>query len=196
MLHITNHAVNHKLSGFQSLNTSVLNNEFCSKMRLTDSICKLCYAASMEKRYTNLHNAISNNDNLLSSAPLNPRLYPVIMARAFRFHSLGELINLQHLENLASIANHNPDTFFTLWTKRKDIVNAYFKAGLILPVNFSLIYSSPVIDKIAVLPEHFDKVFTAHSKKTEVDVNCHSKCKDCMLCYSKNDVQYINEIVK
>jgi len=150
----------------------------------------------MEKRYSNLHNAISKNDNLLSSAPLNQRFIPVILSRAFRFHSLGELINLQHLENLASIASYNPNTYFTLWTKRKNIVNAYFKAGNIKPDNFSLIYSSPVINKIAILPEHFDKVFTAHSKKTEAPINCHSKCKDCMLCYSKNDVQYINEVVK
>jgi len=196
MLHITNHSHGHKMAGFQSLNTSTLNNAFCSKMRVKDSVCNKCYAANMEKRYSNLHVAIESNDSLLSSAPLSHRLIPVINARAFRFHSLGELINLQHFENLALIAAHNPLTFFTLWTKRKDIINAYFKAGNIKPENFSLIYSSPIIDQIARLPRHFDKVFTAHNKKTQAAINCHSKCANCMLCYTHNDTVFINEILK
>ena len=175
MLHITTHSKAHKMAGFQSLNTSTLDNEFCSNMRVKDSVCSKCYAANMEKRYSNLHIAIESNDSILSSALLPTRLIPVINARAFRFHSLGELINLQHLENFALIASHNPLTFFTLWTKRKDIVNAYFKAGNIKPTNFSLIYSSPKIDTIARLPRHFDKVFTAHNKNTTAAINCHSK---------------------
>jgi len=203
MLHITNHSPNHKLAGFQSLNTSTLSNEFCIKMMKKQElktdisiICQECYAASMQKRYKNLDIAISKNGLLLSEAPLPIRYIPVINAIAFRFHSLGELINLQHLENYAAIASYNPLTFFTLWTKRKDIVNAYFKAGNVKPDNLSFIYSSSVIGKIEKLPMYFDKVFTAHNKNTEENINCHSKCIDCMVCYSKNDTIYINEIKK
>ena len=203
MLHITNHSPSHKLAGFQSLNTSTLSNEFCIKMMKRQAlktdisiICQECYAALMQKRYKNLDIAISKNGPILSEAPLPIRMIPVINARAFRFHSLGELINLQHLENYATIASFNPDTFFALWTKRKDIINAYFKAGNIKPDNISFIYSSSVIGKIEKLPEHFDKVFTAHYKNTDAAINCHSKCIDCMACYSKNDVIYINEVKK
>jgi hypothetical protein len=199
MLHITNHSPSHKLAGFQSLNTSTLSNEFCIKMmKKTDIsiICQECYAATMQKRYKNLDIAISKNGPLLSDGPLPIRYVPVINAIAFRFHSFGELINLQHLENYATIASYNPDTFFTLWTKRKDIVNAYFKAGNVKPDNLSFIFSSSIIGKIEKLPIHFDKVFTAHNKNTKETINCHSKCIDCMVCYSKNDVIYINEIKK
>ena len=203
MLHITNHSPSHKLAGFQSLNTSTLSNEFCIKMMKKQElktdisiICQECYAALMQKRYKNLDIAISKNGPILSDGPLPIRYIPIINARAFRFHSLGELINLQHLENYATIAAYNPDTFFTLWTKRKDIVNAYFKADNIKPDNLSFIYSSSVIGKIEKLPRHFDKVFTAHYKNTAATINCHSKCIDCMSCYSKNDVIYINEIKK
>jgi hypothetical protein len=199
MLHITNHSPSHKLAGFQSLNTSTLSNDFCIKMmKKTDIsiICQQCYAATMQKRYKNLDIAISKNGPLLSEGPLPVRYIPVINARAFRFHSLGELINLQHLENYAAIAAYNPNTFFTLWTKRKDIVNAYFKAGNVKPDNLSFIFSSSVIGKIEKLPMHFDKVFTAHNKNTKETINCHSKCIDCMACYSKNDTIYINEVKK
>jgi hypothetical protein len=167
-------------------------------MKKTDIsiICQQCYAATMQKRYKNLDIAISKNGPLLSEGPLPVRYIPVINARAFRFHSLGELINLQHLENYAAIAAYNPNTFFTLWTKRKDIVNAYFKAGNVKPDNLSFIFSSSVIGKIEKLPMHFDKVFTAHNKNTKETINCHSKCIDCMACYSKNDTIYINEVKK
>ena len=203
MLHLTNHSEKHKLAGFQSLNTSTLENEFCVKMMRKQElkqdiniICQECYAALMQKRYKNLDIAISKNGPILSNGPLPIRLIPVINAKAFRFHSLGELINLQHLENYASIAAYNPATFFTLWTKRKDIVNAYFKAGNIKPDNLSFIYSSSVIGKIEKLPVHFDKVFTAHFKTTKENINCHSKCIDCMKCYSHNDITNINEFKK
>jgi len=203
MLHLTTHSDKHKLAGFQSLNTSTLSNEFCIKMMKKQElkqdiniICQECYAALMQKRYKNLDIAISKNGPILSNGPIPIRLIPVINARAFRFHSLGELINLQHLVNYATIASYNPDTFFTLWTKRKDIVNAYFKAGNIKPDNLSFIYSSSVIGKIEKLPVHFDKVFTAHFKNTNATINCHSKCIDCMACYSKNNIIYINEIKK
>ena len=201
MLHITNHLLSHKLARFQSLNTSTLSNDFCIKMMKTQElktdtsiICQQCYAALMQKRYKNLDLAISKNGSLLSESPLPIKYIPVINAIAFRFHSLGELINLQHLENFATIAAYNPLTFFTLWTKRKDIVNAYFKADNVKPDNLSLIYSSPVIGKIEKLPRYFDKVFTAHHKNTQENINCHSKCIDCMACYSKNNTIYINEV--
>jgi len=194
MLHITKHETN-KLEGFLSINTSVLNNDFCGKMRLTDSVCKKCYAANMEKRYLNLHNAISKNDTLLSSSLLTTRQLPIFNARAVRLHSLGELINDIHFANFCAISAHNPDTLFVLWTKRKAIINEYLKSHD-KPVNLSLVYSSPKVDKIARLPKHFDKVFTAHNKKTIADINCHGKCKDCLLCYTFNNVKEINEVLK
>ncbi len=207
MLHITQASKTGKLEGINSINTSVLNNAFCNKMRKGNEVlkrtelsivCEACYAATLEKQYTNLHLAITRNDSLLSDAPLPIRYIPVIMDRVLRFHSLGELINIQHLENFCTIADYNPETFFVLWSKRTDLINAYFSEHH-KPLNLSLIYSSPRVGKIESLPPYFDKVFTVHAKKPSnenIDINCHSKCKDCMLCYSKNDVIYINEVVK
>lgn len=207
MLHITQASKTGKLEGINSINTSVLNNAFCNKMRKGNEVlkrtelsivCEACYAATLEKQYTNLHKAITRNDSLLSDAPLPIRYIPVIMDRVLRFHSLGELINIQHLDNFCTIANYNPETFFVLWSKRTDLINKYFSDND-KPINLSLIYSSPKVGKIEKLPPYFDKVFTVHAKKPSdntININCHSKCKDCMLCYSKNDVIYINEVVK
>jgi len=195
LLHITTPSKTGKLDGIPSINTSVLNNKFCSKMRKSDSVCNKCYASRMEQRYSNLHIAIEKNDSFLSDNIIPIQYLPVFNNFAIRFHSLGELINTTHLHNFLNIAEKNPSVTFTLWSKRKDIINKVLSKRA-KPGNFILIYSSALIDKISKLPRHFDKVFTAHSKESQATINCHSKCANCMLCYTHNDTVFINEIVK
>lgn len=191
-IHVTNG--NGKMTGIQSINTSTTNNEFCTKMRETDSVCKKCYAARFENMRPSLHDALEKNI-VLSQRDLTTRELPIINASIFRFHSYGELINSKHFENYIAIANHNPGTIFTLWTKRKNIVSRVLN-NMVKPGNLILIYSSSIIDDIAALPKHFNKVFTAHSKNTDKPINCHGECNNCRLCYSHNDVTFINEIVR
>lgn len=197
ILHQTIPSKTGKLEDIPSLNTSVLNNSFCSKMRNTESVCKKCYAATMEKMYANLHIAIAKNDDILSKKDLLPQQIPTTNSLYYRFNAFGELINEQHLHNFNLISLNNPKTTFTLWTKRKDIIARYYKTHDI-PNNFLLVFSSTVVGKIEKLPKYFNKVFTAHSKKQAVDtnINCFGKCKDCLLCYTKNDITFINEILK
>ena len=157
-IHVTNG--NGKMAGIQSINTSTTNNEFCTKMRETDSVCKKCYAARFENMRPSLHDALEKNI-VLSQRDLTMRELPIINASIFRFHSYGELINSKHFENYIAIANHNPNTIFTLWTKRKNIVSRVLN-NMVKPSNLILIYSSSIIDDIAALPKHFNKVFTSH----------------------------------
>ena len=195
MLHITTPSKTGKLNGIPSINTSVLNNGFCSKMRESDSVCSKCYASRMEQRYSNLHKAIEKNDTVLSDSIIPNQYLPTFNNLAIRFHSLGELINTTHLHNFLNIAEKNPSVIFTLWSKRKDIINKVLSKR-VKPSNLILIYSSSIIDKIARLPKHFNKVFTAHLKGSEANINCHGTCITCMKCYSHNDIVFINEIVK
>ena len=197
-LKITNHTNTGKLAGFKSLNTSVEKNAYCSKMRDKDSICKSCYAANMEKAYKGLRNNIQSNSDMLSSRILETHELPRINELAFRFHSTGELINETHLINFINIALDNPRTRFVLWTKRNDIVQKTL-AKRSLPDNFKLIFSNAKIDSKDIKPpKHFIKVFSVYSKKnpTAATINCHSKCQDCMLCYSDNDITNVRELIK
>ena len=197
-LKITTHVKTGKLAGFQSLNTSVEKNEYCQKMRANDSICKACYAATMEKRYKGLRDNIQSNGDILSGRILERHELPRTFATVFRLHSTGELINETHLINFILIAQDNPQTRFVLWTKRVDIVNKTL-AKRSLPDNLKLIYSNPKIDSKDIKPpKHFDKVFSVYSKKnpTNADINCHGKCADCMLCYTDNEVANIRELIK
>ena len=87
-------------------------------------------------------------------------------------------------------------TTFTLWTKRKNIVNKVLGKRR-KPKNLILIYSNPHVDKLDVdLPKHFDKVFNNVSKHTD-EVNCSKKCLECMMCYTLgNKTTQIIEVIK
>jgi hypothetical protein len=103
---------------------------------------------------------------------------------------------MMHFINLLRIALANPQTVFTLWTKRYRIVQRVLK-HMPKPDNMILIYSSPVVGKVSALPKGFDKVFTAFAKGSDMtDINCHGSCNDCRLCYSHNNTTLINEIIK
>ena len=83
-------------------------------------------------------------------------------------------------------------------TKRNDIVQKTLSKRS-LPDNFKLVFSNAKIDgKDIKPPKHFIKVFTVYSKKnpTKAAINCHSKCQDCMICYSDNDITNVRELIK
>jgi len=183
-----------KLSGIRAINTNTLSNAFCSKMRKTDAICNQCYSAAMlEGSRKNCVKPWESNSEILSTTKITH--VPYINESVFRFHAHGELINRLHYENYVAIAAANPHCIFTLWTKRKDLVR-----GIERPANMILIFSNSRTDRVLKrVPAGFDKVFNAikkeHRQPTD-NVNCHSKCIDCRLCYSINDVKVITEIAK
>jgi hypothetical protein len=185
-----------KMAGIQSINTPTTTNEFCLNMRKVkaNAICKKCYAFRYESYRPSLVEALKRN-LFLAERSLEIGEIPTIKDEIARFDSYGELINLIHFVNYMYIAAGNPHTIFTLWTKRLDIVQEALLTRS-KPDNMILIYSSPVVDKQAVLPAGFDKVFTSYSKNTTTNINCHGSCNTCRLCYSHNDTVNINEIIK
>lgn len=192
MIHLTEHRIGkwaNKMDGFTSINVSVKRNPFCQSMQKKDGIiCKHCYAKRiypvMEARY-------SSNLDVFLSEDFTPE---TINRKIVRLHSFGELVNELHFKNILKLITFNPDTQFTLWTKRADIVKRVMKKK---PSNLILIYSSPKVNVQSELPKGFDKVFTVWTADQSVDFNCMKQCKDCMKCYNKNDKNvFINEELK
>jgi len=183
-----------KMEGMISLNTSSLNNKFCIAMSKKDIICSKCYSNRMLKMYKTADGAFQHNGRLLSEGKLED--LPQFNAAFVRFNAFGELINDTHLYNLVRICNANPQTTFTLWTKKKGIV-AKILAQYGKPNNMLLVYSSEGVGVRELLPLYFDKVFTVYDKVSQVDINCgDKKCFDCRLCYTKNRTIYIKEKLK
>ena len=187
-----------KLKGIKAINTNTLTNKFCiamNKSKKENSICNSCYSFAMLQTFRKkCTEKFQYNSDLLSTKIIPFENLPYINDKIFRFHGHGELINNTHLINLINLVNKNYDTIFTLWTKRKNIINHYFKNNK-KPTNLILIYSNPFIDTIAKLPKNFDKTFNNVSKDTK-DINCFQNCIDCRLCYSHNKTSVIIEKVK
>lgn len=191
-----------KMAGIQSINTSTTDNAFCQKMASNDNaICSKCYADRYEKMRGSLHAALLRNTTALSSGfiPMGdlPSFYPT---QIVRFSSFGELENDIHLVNLLNIAIKNPQSHFTLWTKRANIVRQVLSRRE-KPANLTLIYSSPALNVQAKRPSFFDKVFTVyqskHANDNSVEINCGAKsCDGCRICYSDNEIIYVNEKLK
>jgi hypothetical protein len=184
-----------KLAGIFAVNTNTMTNTFCTKMSATDAICGVCYSRSMlQGSRKNCAPAFERNSVLLSAAVIPAERLPVINAAIFRFHGHGELINPTHLENFYRIAERNPGTIFSLWTKRRDLV----RSGRAAPQNFILIYSNPSLAKIMrTPPPRFHKVFNNVPADYVGPANCTGqRCIECKLCFTPGGVDVIVEHVK
>jgi hypothetical protein len=188
-----------KLEGIKAINTNTLSNDFCRRMHSnSNTICSNCYSINMLETFRkNCAEPWQHNSDILSVGIIEPDLLPVFYTDVVRYHGHGELINEYHFINYINIALKNTNTFFVLWSKRKDIINTVLKSRN-LPPNLSLIYSNPITNTIARLPRHFDKTFNVitNDQKGNFDVNCSGKCRNCMACYSRNNIETIIEVIK
>jgi len=196
--------MNGKLEGLQAVSVNTRSNPFCQKMSQSgaNTICSHCYSMATLKRgyFPNLEPALEHNSRLLSK-PLEEAQFPKFKRKTkyIRFDAHGELLDEPfggiQLDNYVRIVKANPDKKFALWSKRIPIVRKYFKNREI-PGNLRLVYSNPIINKVMEKPPvPFHKTFNNVTDDTEQ--NCTGqKCKDCLLCYTVNDVTTIVEIKK
>jgi len=206
-VHLTKKMVG-KMEGMRSINTSPLANQFCKKMSQTNTVCRHCYSIRLEKLYGAVKEngrsgkvtAWVKNGKVLSKRILkDSEITHYKSTRPIRFHAHGELINKTHLFNFIQIAEANPHVVFGLWTKRLDIV----KGNLKQLDNLFFVYSVPKLNRLhQKLPTGFHKVFTVltipfmEEHNLSHLVNCEGKCAKCMICYTKNKVTHIYELLK
>ena len=189
-----------KLELINSISTNTLTNDYCTKQaKNVNSICNVCYSQKSLKTFRkNMVNVLDRNSRLLSEQLIQKSLLPTIFNSYFRFNSHGELINLIHLENLVNIAKKNKHCNFTLWSKRFDLITIFFDSHK-KPKNLFLVYSNSKLNSPINKPiKYFDKTFNniTKDKVNDFKINCFSKCKDCLLCYTKNKTVTIIEKVK
>jgi hypothetical protein len=191
-----------KLDGFKAISSNTITNQYCIKQNASNdesNICTKCYSHTMLKSYRkNMQAPLERNSQALSNDVLSIDLLPSIMDAFFRFNAHGELINETHLINLVNIAIKNPHCNFALWTKRNDIIQKYFDIN-VKPSNMILIFSNSKISKVmSKPPKHFDKTFNNVLEHEFIESqNCTGQqCKNCLLCYTHNDVNTIVEKVK
>jgi len=187
-VHITKHTSG-KLKGIDSINTSPVSNAFCHNLSQNpNSICSKCYAKRLVGFRRSLAAKLETNTRLLTEAPLENA--PTNLVRYVRLHSFGELVNDQHMENFIEIALANPQTMFSLLTKRPEIVARFID---VMPFNIVLTYSSPWLDapSSATIPEGFDHSYSVFS----VGEPCGRECLSCLKCYTKGVHMKIRQLL-
>ena len=198
-----------KLKGIPAINTNTLSNSFCQMMALSgksDVICSGggdrpdCYSWSMLKgSRKNCVNKFEQNSVTLSTGYVEWADLPVFNSLWVRFHGHGELVNETHFINFLQIAERNPRTTFSLFTKRKDIVKRVLQSiewhGSTrasgqdvfirkIPENLILVYSNPIVGRITdKKPQYFHKVFNTTTEKSTRDNCTGQKCIECLACY-------------
>ena len=184
-----------KLQGIGAINTDTTTNAFCIRQKETDTICKQCYSHKMLSTYRKSCVPAFQHNSRLMSELIDWDLLPMINQAYFRFHGHGELINMEHFQNIVNIARKNPHCSFALWTKRVSIIRQFKE---LIPDNLILVFSNPKIDKIVNVPRGFHKVFNNVSKDSDTKQNCTGqKCVNCLACYRKDSgINLIIEAVK
>jgi hypothetical protein len=187
-----------KMTGIPALNTDTTTNKFCIAMsKKKDTICSECYSWNMLTTFRK--NAVPRfqmNSRLLSQRVLEMNELPRPKSNNVRFNGHGELINTNHVQNIVNYALFYPKVTFTLWTKKKALIQAFFNKHE-KPKNLLLIYSNEIVGSIySKVPKHFDKVFNVVENDSS-HINCTGKCIDCMMCYTQgNKVEQIVEKIK
>jgi hypothetical protein len=195
----------------QSLSTSPLVNKQCQKnCKIKGAVCEKCFSITMMKRYHALVKKLERNHAILTTEVIPVEYLPMINCKYFRFEAFGDLENEIQFINYLNICYKNPDVNFAIWTKNPHIMNEVFnEMKYKKPNNLNIIVSSLFLNnvwKIDHLPYakkywFIDKIFTVYDSKfineNNIEINCGSKkCLDCLLCYTKNDIKFINEKLK
>ena len=197
-----------KMSGIISLSTSVLCNPICQqRCREGNSICAHCFAATNMSFRPSMQKPYERNFKILNGGILDDSVIPIISSRYGRGESFGDYASANAVINFWKLAKKNPDTQFAMWSKNLRFFAEAIEAGYKKPKNVQIVYSSPFVNKTAVVPEKYagfvDKVFTVYDREEakKVDINCGARsCLACGRCYRKNPqgvkIQEIREILK
>jgi len=186
-----------KLVFIPAINTNTLTNEYCQKMHSSCStcICWDCYSfAMLEGSRKNCAPAWEKNSVLLKSNILKE--LPQFNSLYVRFHGHGELINETHFINFLLIAQYNPKTTCSLFTKRHKLVKKVLETRE-KPQNLILVYSNPIKDRVTdKKPQYFDKVFNTVTQENAQDNCTGRKCIECLACYQFDGDSVLVERVK
>lgn len=175
-----------KMSGIRSISTNPLSNTFCKTMHgcgNTDMICTHCYATQLVRFRRSLWEHMEANSELLSKAVLIPSVLPKYDDKLMRFNSFGEIVNANHLINIFSICNANPQTQHVIYSKRMNLIEQFH---CFIPKNLIIVESNPLVDDVKYSPKSWaaDYVFNVVSEKGADPISCIKSCDKCRKCYT------------
>jgi len=179
-------------------------------LRQDISICGFCFSDAQQDYQTSMQDPLIKNFQILNNGLLHADWIPVINALYFRFESFGDFASCKAVQNCYAFCKKNQGVKFAAWTKNPVFFRRVNKLyGPCKPENLTLVLSSPLINKQAIVKEKemftlFDRVFTVYTPEYAtahgIFINCGARaCLTCLKCYTKkNGIApfEINELLK
>ena len=192
-----------KMNGIRSISTNPLSNHFCQRMHgcgNTDIICTHCYATNLVGFRRGLWEHMESNSKILSERVLCLEELPKYTDELMRFHSFGEIINHTHVVNIFNICYNNPQTQHVIYSKRCDMLE---DMEHLKPSNLRVIESNALVNNVYRVPKSSiaDCVFNVVTpdyleEHPEYTTTCKMACDSCRLCYTRNKMKFIVELLK
>lgn len=201
LLHITEHGG--KLQDVPSLSTSVQDNTRCAaRARIPNSICAACYAARLTEYRHNLNAALMRNADVLRARLLSydecqfnaDYIAALSGSGLFRVESFGDTENVTQARNYLRITAAVAERGLSpaIWSKNPDHYRKAMDAENGKPNGVQLVRSSMYINRPALLPAGFDRVFTVYDKAAYSTIEpapgralCAGvSCASCRACYT------------
>lgn len=106
-----------------------------------------CYACKGNFRFANVQKSHINNLNTYLS---NPDVYfgiidlrlQAIPYKFFRYHSSGDIVDMNYLEHMVILAEKHMQTRFLCFTKKYELVNKYLEGHKEFPENLIIVLSN------------------------------------------------------
>jgi len=170
------------------------------------SVCHKCYWYTRHRVcYHNLNDAMKRNLKVFNKLiPIDEM--PWMNAAYFRYSSFGDISKLVHARNFIALAAANKHCNFGWWTKRPELIEKAVLKDNYWPGNLVLNVSAKYLNKpMKYVPCFADRQFVVWTKdkipkqkqiNKEVEYICKKQCKDCLVCYTKNNIKIVHEELK
>lgn len=157
-----------------------------------------CYANVKKSHLDNLKHYQTNPQNFFGS--IIAYLNGLTVYRFFRWHSSGDIVDMQYLEGIVRVAKECPQTKFLVFTKKFELVNTYvshravdfehFKKNF-LPDNLKIVFSmwDKEFNETVDNPYHFPTTWVRFKDGSidkaipETALPCIGKCYECVACW-------------
>lgn len=146
---------------------------------------KKCYAHRLERIRKRVREAYQHNLDVLNDSPdtyWREVEAAVMLARFFRFHVSGDILDYDYFVNMVSVSQRNEHCQILCFTKKYEIVNRYIEMNGDLPNNLHIIFSGWVGLKMVNpfnLPEAHVRYKDGSTTARECAIECSGNCSEC-----------------
>ena len=164
-----------------------------------DAPCfKGCYACKGNWLFPNVKNSLSQN---LEAYKGNPTLFfesvaaQTALVRFCRWHSSGDIVDMQYFEGMCKVARKNKDTHYLCFTKKYELINEFLSKGKRIPKNLSIVFSAwsnwiPENPYDLPMTYVYGKEFNNELIPKDA-IPCSGKCETCQACWTLKKGQHV-----